>query len=412
MEDRVVADVGGYSDTYNRAPTFSKLSDTLGVLTDDAVATGPLPSPTISESSDDYYTSLRDYIDRLSVDEVDATIRDVLESMSIRGEAKSTVQATQPGLPLSTEDLSVSNNTTAKWQPLFCRFEPGQSQSTVSSDILKRPTGLQSDSLRTGAPLAPMYTFYDDSSYSECVSTGWNPNISTFDASMWDFLASSHGHNGTKGSYLANVRGSNGTSLADSLINTQADAFRVEQALASALSETYTPESHHSRHPKSAKAAKHNRVQQEGSQKTPTSGLVNVKLNAANEFWRTSICKYWQRGICENTDCNFAHGKKELKATVGVWKTTLCHHWKNGTCRVGKDCRHAHGEAELQPKNIPLLVLKNKFLNTVRRREPGRRKKGAKNTSLIDLADMQASGVHTASHSPNPFTVGAGFGAV
>ncbi|AFZ78971.1 hypothetical protein BEWA_018140 [Theileria equi strain WA] len=92
-------------------------------------------------------------------------------------------------------------------------------------------------------------------------------------------------------------------------------------------------------------------------------------------FKKTSLCKYWQRGICANEDCNFAHGKKELRSTIGVWRTTICHHWKSGICRVGKDCRHAHGEEELQPKNIPVNVLKNKLLNSTRKYEYMRKKK-------------------------------------
>uniref|UniRef100_A0A3B0NCY6 Zinc finger-like regulatory protein, putative n=1 Tax=Theileria annulata TaxID=5874 RepID=A0A3B0NCY6_THEAN len=92
-------------------------------------------------------------------------------------------------------------------------------------------------------------------------------------------------------------------------------------------------------------------------------------------FKKTSLCKYWQRGICANDDCNFAHGKKELRSTIGVWRTTICHHWKTGVCRVGKDCRHAHGEEELQPKNIPANVLKNKLLNSARKYEYMRKKK-------------------------------------
>ncbi|BAM39800.1 uncharacterized protein TOT_020000071 [Theileria orientalis strain Shintoku] len=92
-------------------------------------------------------------------------------------------------------------------------------------------------------------------------------------------------------------------------------------------------------------------------------------------FKKTSLCKYWQRGICANDDCNFAHGKKELRSTIGVWRTTICHHWKTGVCRVGNDCRHAHGEEELQPKNIPANVLKNKLLNSARKYEFMRKKR-------------------------------------
>ncbi|KAK2195317.1 bifunctional Zinc finger [Babesia duncani] len=96
---------------------------------------------------------------------------------------------------------------------------------------------------------------------------------------------------------------------------------------------------------------------------------VQMPRDAKYGFRRTSICKYWQRGICVNKNCNFAHGKDELQSTIGVWKTTICHYWKSGNCRIGAKCRHAHGEEELQPKNIPAHVLKNKLLHSSRRKE-------------------------------------------
>nr|PIM02623.1 zinc finger (CCCH type) motif-containing protein [Toxoplasma gondii COUG] len=78
-----------------------------------------------------------------------------------------------------------------------------------------------------------------------------------------------------------------------------------------------------------------------------------VELQKKLELRKTSLCKYWLKGKCENDDCNFAHGEHELQSTEGVYKTTICKYWKQGTCHSGSSCRHAHGEADLRPEKLP-----------------------------------------------------------
>ncbi|SCO74826.1 zinc finger protein, putative [Plasmodium vivax] len=92
-----------------------------------------------------------------------------------------------------------------------------------------------------------------------------------------------------------------------------------------------------------------------------TKDAPHCSNNPKNELKKTSLCKYWLKGVCANVVCNFAHGEQELKYTYGVYKTTICKHWKrDGFCSSGINCRHAHGEGELQPKNLPLHLLRKK----------------------------------------------------
>ncbi|KAL8274592.1 hypothetical protein Esti_001495 [Eimeria stiedai] len=74
------------------------------------------------------------------------------------------------------------------------------------------------------------------------------------------------------------------------------------------------------------------------------------ELQKKLELRKTSLCKYWRKGKCENEDCSFAHGEDELQSTAGVFKTTICKYWRQGCCHSGQLCRHAHGEADLRPE--------------------------------------------------------------
>ncbi|KAL8447678.1 hypothetical protein Emag_004288 [Eimeria magna] len=86
------------------------------------------------------------------------------------------------------------------------------------------------------------------------------------------------------------------------------------------------------------------------------------ELQKKLELRKTSLCKYWMKGKCENEDCSFAHGEDELQSTAGVFKTTICKYWRQGCCHSGQLCRHAHGEADLRPENLPPHLKRKKLL--------------------------------------------------
>eukprot|EP01066_Platyproteum_vivax_P010400 Platyproteum_vivax@DN4645_c0_g1_i2.p1 len=69
---------------------------------------------------------------------------------------------------------------------------------------------------------------------------------------------------------------------------------------------------------------------------------------------KTRICMQWKHGTCNETNCCFAHGRQELRATHDCFKTKLCAFYLRGNCKSGSRCRHAHGEDELRPAEFPL----------------------------------------------------------
>ncbi|EER19790.1 hypothetical protein Pmar_PMAR012234 [Perkinsus marinus ATCC 50983] len=46
------------------------------------------------------------------------------------------------------------------------------------------------------------------------------------------------------------------------------------------------------------------------------------------------------------SNCQYAHGRSELRCTREVYKTSLCRFWLKGKCGPAVNCRHAHGEDE------------------------------------------------------------------
>jgi len=62
------------------------------------------------------------------------------------------------------------------------------------------------------------------------------------------------------------------------------------------------------------------------------------------------LCKTFQdTGKCRRADdCDFAHGKSELRSTSAHHKTSLCINFANGSCVYGDNCRYAHGETDLK----------------------------------------------------------------
>ena len=63
---------------------------------------------------------------------------------------------------------------------------------------------------------------------------------------------------------------------------------------------------------------------------------------------KTSLCRDWKKGRCDDRCCKYAHGKHELRNTDLIYKTQLCHWHERGKCNRGDRCRHAHGQAELR----------------------------------------------------------------
>eukprot|EP01071_Lankesteria_metandrocarpae_P008610 Lankesteria_metandrocarpae@DN5004_c0_g1_i1.p1 len=71
------------------------------------------------------------------------------------------------------------------------------------------------------------------------------------------------------------------------------------------------------------------------------------------------MCTQVERGFeCTNSKCNFAHSHNELRATDPFYKIGLCKFYSRGNCETGKNCRHAHGTAELRaPVNDAVPVI-------------------------------------------------------
>eukprot|EP00441_Pelagodinium_beii_P046337 CAMPEP_0197622816 /NCGR_PEP_ID=MMETSP1338-20131121/2952_1 /TAXON_ID=43686 ORGANISM="Pelagodinium beii, Strain RCC1491" /NCGR_SAMPLE_ID=MMETSP1338 /ASSEMBLY_ACC=CAM_ASM_000754 /LENGTH=301 /DNA_ID=CAMNT_0043192575 /DNA_START=141 /DNA_END=1043 /DNA_ORIENTATION=+ len=73
----------------------------------------------------------------------------------------------------------------------------------------------------------------------------------------------------------------------------------------------------------------------------------NRELTHRPDLTKTSLCR--KLANCTDPQCCFAHNPEELRATDRFFKTSLCKFHMVGRCRLGEECRHAHGEHELQP---------------------------------------------------------------
>lgn len=54
---------------------------------------------------------------------------------------------------------------------------------------------------------------------------------------------------------------------------------------------------------------------------------------------KTLICKFWLKGQCRRTPCDFAHGEEEKKAAC---RLLPCQFFASGSCRLGPDCLYRH----------------------------------------------------------------------
>jgi len=67
-----------------------------------------------------------------------------------------------------------------------------------------------------------------------------------------------------------------------------------------------------------------------------------------SQFFKTSICMFWQQGRCTRRECRFAHGEQELREVPDLTKTAMCRQMlKNGKCPI-KNCKYAHSRDELR----------------------------------------------------------------
>lgn len=73
----------------------------------------------------------------------------------------------------------------------------------------------------------------------------------------------------------------------------------------------------------------------------------------SRDLAKTKLCFDFRRGRCKTSDCNFAHGRSELRLVEGVHKTSLCRWWVAGKCRADESCRYAHGEEDLRLASVP-----------------------------------------------------------
>ncbi|ORM41787.1 uncharacterized protein BXIN_0602 [Babesia sp. Xinjiang] len=372
MEDNTGCTVGDYFDNYDSDSTPIGLPVTLTDLLDDLSIAGSLSSFCDSGRNGNRITSKQPNPVAVA-DEVTETFNELLKNMSLGGAGNESLStqtyesAFPKGNPLD------AFNPYPQWATPIAHFQVNSKQSSSSKETCDAISEMFTTNLSGDASALILSPYNCDRSQSDCdksigQSTTYGPE--------WDLVAPGLSTSVSTLSGIPDLYNNHCYSLEESLRNMQLDFAKVDDVLASKLNETLLKsEAFDILRPKVDHSAESTQVEEPPQESFEHRLLRSVKLNGANEFRRTSICKYWQRGICQNSDCNFAHGKKELKGTVGVWKTTLCHHWKNGTCRIGADCRHAHGEEELQPKNIPLHILKNRLLNTIRREKPPQRKK-------------------------------------
>lgn len=75
------------------------------------------------------------------------------------------------------------------------------------------------------------------------------------------------------------------------------------------------------------------------------------ELRAQPDLSRTKLCKALiLTGQCDDPSCPFAHSKDQLRATEAFHKTKLCRFWLQGSCSSGSKCRYAHDFDEITSK--------------------------------------------------------------
>jgi len=75
-----------------------------------------------------------------------------------------------------------------------------------------------------------------------------------------------------------------------------------------------------------------------------------VKRSAAmRQFKKTEVCRYAQQGCKHGSACKFAHSLDELSFRPDLSKTSVCRLWRSGRCPYeASQCKFAHGRRELR----------------------------------------------------------------
>eukprot|EP01070_Trichotokara_eunicae_P012527 Trichotokara_eunicae@DN9245_c0_g1_i1.p1 len=100
---------------------------------------------------------------------------------------------------------------------------------------------------------------------------------------------------------------------------------------------------------------------------------------------KTKMCQtFMENGECiAGDECSYAHTLKELKWTEDYYKTSICASWKSGDCN-DVNCRYAHGDEELRPREAPIDFCMRLVKNGKKKRH--RKSKKTKTSSTNEKA--------------------------
>ena len=83
-------------------------------------------------------------------------------------------------------------------------------------------------------------------------------------------------------------------------------------------------------------------------EQTKTKQTKNKPKNKEN----TTICKYWNRGLCKNEECYYVHNKEDCEEHIRSENCLIkrchkrhrntCKYWNQGGCKRGMHCVYLH----------------------------------------------------------------------
>lgn len=323
------------------------------------------------EDEGDSISSLRRYVEDLRLDDVDSTISDVLNDISTPSCVTSSRPSPTVMCSASSSDEQKPTLNLSQWSAFSYNSSPSKNLKLIRGGSIK--------------PMAPSYSpNYEDSSmaYHNYYDNLREMHVKELDSKSgdptksftWDMLWKSPELKKYVRPQPSNVYCSpEQNHYPFNSLNMQVIEKRNLAQYKSGNSQSYY---------KSALSLIAEEAFKEAKKHSAPRQLPLKKANV-NIHARTSICKFWQRGSCTKTNCNFAHGAHELKSTIGIWKTTICYHWKQGNCRNGANCRHAHGEQERQPRMYPLGT-RNRRENIHRPQQESQKEKFTSDISLYE----------------------------